>query len=205
MDIPGMLIDGRLVHGSERLPVHNPATGERLADALAALADKAVVGDGLEQGVTMGPLQNAAQKQKVLAMLGEAERAGARVHRGRAPDGPGNFLPPAIVAEATDALTLVAEEQFGPALPIVSYTDEAALVAALNRSPYGLGASIWSADGDRAERLALELDAGTVWINGHMDLDPAIPFAGARQSGLGTEFAETGLMEFLAPKVINRH
>jgi acyl-CoA reductase-like NAD-dependent aldehyde dehydrogenase len=107
------------------------------------------------------------------------------------------------VRDITDGTRLVDEEQFGPVLPVIKYSDpEDALVRA-NASPYGLGGSIWSSDIDRAIGFAERMDAGTVWVNKHIDLAPHIPFGGAKQSGIGVEMGEEGLAEFTQLQVIN--
>ena len=115
----------------------------------------------------------------------------------------GYFIRPTIVRDITDGTRLVDEEQFGPVLPVIKYSDpEDALVRA-NASPYGLGGSIWSSDVDRAIGFAERMDAGTVWVNKHIDLAPHIPFGGAKQSGIGVEMGEEGLAEFTQLQVIN--
>ncbi|HUD49930.1 aldehyde dehydrogenase family protein, partial [Parvibaculum sp.] len=93
--------------------------------------------------------------------------------------------------------------QFGPVLPVISYSDPEDAVARANASPYGLGGSIWSSDLDRAYALAEKMDSGSVWVNKHAELAPNIPFGGAKQSGLGTELGEEGLAEFTQLKIIN--
>jgi acyl-CoA reductase-like NAD-dependent aldehyde dehydrogenase len=97
----------------------------------------------------------------------------------------------------------VDEEQFGPVLPVIKYSDPEDAVARANASPWGLGGSVWSGDTERAYALAEKLEAGTVWINKHAELDPTLPFGGAKQSGIGTELGQEGLREFTQLKVIN--
>ncbi|MFP6639184.1 MAG: aldehyde dehydrogenase family protein, partial [Myxococcota bacterium] len=97
----------------------------------------------------------------------------------------------------------VDEEQFGPVLPIIKFSDPEEALARVNRTPEGLGGSVWAADIEAAHALAVRLDAGTVWINQHADLDPGIPFSGAKQSGIGTELGREGLEEFTQRKVVN--
>lgn len=179
------------------------ALHDRLADELAALARQAIVGDGMAQGTTMGPLQNAAQRDRVRDLIDEARQGGAQIDSPPAPCEEGYFLPPTIIRNADPMSRIVTEEQFGPALPLVKYDSLDDVITQVNAAPFGLGASVWSRDTVRARSVADKIDAGTVWINGHMDLDPAIPFAGAKQSGLGTEFGQMGLEEFMAIKVIN--
>jgi len=193
---------GQVCIAMKRLYVHE-SIYDAMCDELAALADAAVVGDGLEQGTQLGPLQNKMQYDKVLELIADSRQHGNIIAGGGTPDRPGYFIRPTIVRDITDGSRLVDEEQFGPVLPVIKYSDpEDALVRA-NASPYGLGGSIWSSDLDRAYALAERMDSGTVWINKHSELAPNIPFGGAKQSGLGVELGEEGLMEFTQLQVIN--
>ncbi len=175
---------------------------DALCTELAKLAEEAIVDDGLKQGVQIGPLQNRAQYAKVLDFLEDAQAHG-KVIAGGALDRPGYFVRPTIVRDISDGTRLVDEEQFGPILPVIRYTDPEDALARANASPWGLGGSIWSRDRDAARRLASRMDAGTVWINKHLDFGPNIPFGGTKQSGVGVEFAEEGLHEFTQLHVIN--
>ncbi|MBP2308459.1 aldehyde dehydrogenase family protein [Azospirillum melinis] len=194
---------GQVCLAIKRLYVH-----ERRYDAicaeLAALAEAAVVGDGLLPDVRIGPLQNRAQYDKVLGFLEEAGRDGRIIAGGAVTGGPGWFIRPTIVRDIADGARLVDEEQFGPILPVIKVTGIDDAVRRANASPYGLGASVWSSNPDRAYEVACRLEAGTVWINTHLDFGPTIPFGGAKQSGLGVEFAEEGLAEFTQLTIINR-
>ncbi|RTR15078.1 aldehyde dehydrogenase family protein [Azospirillum griseum] len=180
---------------------------DRIYDALTAelagLAEAAVVGDGLDPDVRIGPLQNRAQYEKVLGFLTDAARDGTIIAGGAVTDRPGYFIRPTIVRDIQDGARLVDEEQFGPILPVIRVTDAEDALRRANASPYGLGASVWSSDPTRAAAVAQRLEAGTVWINTHLDFGPTIPFGGAKQSGIGVEFAEEGLAEFTQLTVIN--
>jgi len=107
------------------------------------------------------------------------------------------------VRDITDGSRLVDEEQFGPVLPVIRYSDAGDAVARANNSEYGLGGSIWSPDLDAAYELATRMESGTVWVNKHADLAPNIPFGGAKGSGIGVELGEEGLAEFTQLQVIN--
>ena len=108
-----------------------------------------------------------------------------------------------MIADLDDEARLVADEQFGPVVPVLRFSDEGEAIARANSGPYGLGASIWSRDSDRARALARDLDAGTVWINQHVAIQPDIPFSGAKQSGIGVEGGIEGVLEFTRLQVIN--
>jgi acyl-CoA reductase-like NAD-dependent aldehyde dehydrogenase len=193
---------GQVCIAMKRLYVHDSIYDE-MCDELARLADAAVIGDGLEQGAQYGPLQNKAQYDKVLALIEEARTQGAIIAGGVAPDRVGYFIRPTIVRDITDGTRLVDEEQFGPVLPVIKFTETSDAVDRANASPYGLGGSVWSSSVTRAHEVAEQLDCGTVWINKHADLAASIPFAGAKSSGFGVELGEEGLREFTQLQVIN--
>ncbi len=178
---------------------------DALCDELAEIARSKKVGDGTEAGVELGPLQNKNQYEKVLAIIADAAEKGTIIAGGAALDRPGYFIEPTIVRDIAEGARLVDEEQFGPALPVIKFSDPNEALARINRSAEGLGGSVWSSDSDAAHALAVRLDAGTVWVNKHGDLDPGIPFSGAKQSGVGTELGREGLEEFTQRKVINIH
>ncbi|NKJ45053.1 aldehyde dehydrogenase family protein [Novosphingobium sp. SG720] len=176
---------------------------DALCVELARIAEEAVVDDGLKQGAQIGPLQNRAQYDKVRALLETARSDGTIIAGGEVLDRPGYFIRPTIVRDISDGARLVDEEQFGPILPIIRYDDPDDALARANASDMGLGGSIWSSDRDVAHDLAMRMEAGTVWINKHLDFGPTVPFGGAKQSGLGVEFAEEGFHEFTQIHVIN--
>jgi acyl-CoA reductase-like NAD-dependent aldehyde dehydrogenase len=185
----------------KRLYVHE-SIYDRMCEELTSLAEAAVVGDGLEQGTQLGPLQNRMQFEKVKEILEDARRHGKVLAGGDVP-GKGFFIRPTIVRDIEDGTRLVDEEQFGPVLPVIKYSDPEDALARANASPYGLGASVWSSNPDRAMAMAERMDVGTVWINKHSELAAHIPFGGAKESGLGVEMGEEGLAEFTQLQVIN--
>lgn len=194
--------NGQVCIALKRLYVHE-SIYEEMCTEMAALADAAIMGDGLEQGTQMGPLQNKMQYDKVKDILDDARQHGTVIAGGEVPDQPGYFIRPTIIRDVKDGTRIVDEEQFGPVLPMISYSDADEIIERVNSGDYGLGGSIWSSDVDKAYALANKMDSGTVWINKHGELDPAIPFGGAKMSGLGTELGEEGLAEFTQLKIIN--
>ena len=194
--------NGQVCIAIKRLYVHDTIY-DAMCNELARLADAAVVGDGLEQGTTHGPLQNKAQLEKVLSILDDARKVGNVVAGGTRPDRPGYFLRPTIVRDLREGTRLVDEEQFGPVLPVIRFTDDEDALTRANNTPYGLGGSIWSGDVERAAGLAERMDAGTVGINQHVGVDADVPFGGSKQSGIGTELGKEGLLEFTQLKVIS--
>ena len=170
---------------------------------LVRLADAMVVGDGALPGSMMGPLQNVMQFEKVKALLDGARTRGTILAGGAALDRPGYFIAPTIVAAQEDSDPLVSEEQFGPVLPVLRYRDLDDAISRVNDSIYGLAATIWSSSEARAREIAARIDAGTVWINQHLAMDPSIPFRGAKQSGIGGELGLAGLHEYTQAHVVN--
>jgi acyl-CoA reductase-like NAD-dependent aldehyde dehydrogenase len=193
---------GQVCLAIKRVYVHD-SIYDAVCDALARRADEAVVGDGLEQGTQIGPVQNRMQYEKLKHFLESARRDGTIIAGGTLLDGPGYFIRPTVVRDITDGAELVDQEQFGPVLPLIRYTDPQDALARANASPYGLGGSVWSSSVPRAREIAARMDAGTVWVNRHLDLMPYIPMSGAKHSGIGVEFGEEGLAEYTQLHVLN--
>ncbi len=193
---------GQVCIAIKRAYVHD-SLYDAMCDELAELAEKAVVGDGLQQGVQLGPIQNKTQYERVLGIIESAKQDGKVIAGGEPVAGPGYFIRPTIVRDIADGTRLVDEEQFGPVLPVIRFDDPEEALKRANSSEYGLGGSIWSPDLDKAYDLATRMESGTVWVNKHADLAPNIPFGGAKGSGIGVELGEEGLAEFTQLQVIN--
>ncbi len=184
---------------------------ERLAawrDALTDSLARAVVGDGLEAGVTMGPVHTKGARDRVEAMVADAADSAADVVRPATVTQPGlgwTVSPALVVAPDPDA-ALVREEQFAPALPLLPYRRLDDAVAAANDTAFGLCASVWSEDTDLADSVADRLRAGTVWTNAHgmAAMDHLAPMGGWGESGLGVEMGVEGMSAFTRPRVHRR-
>ena len=197
-----MLNAGQVCLAAKR--VYAPkALYEELCDALAKLANEAVVDDGEKQGTQIGPIQNRAQFDKIKEFLADAHANGTVIAGGAPLGRDGFFIAPTIVRDIPDNARLVREEQFGPVLPILSYDDIDDAIARANDSDFGLGGTIWTSNPERAVAIALRIDSGTVWINKHLDLPFDVPFGGAKQSGFGAELGREGLEEFTQSKIVN--
>ena len=193
---------GQVCLAIKRAYVHESIYDE-VVEHLSTLAKAAVVDNGLHQGTTMGPMQNKMQYEKVKNFLEIARVDGRIVTGGEVLDKPGFFVLPTIVADIDNRSLLVQEEQFGPILPVVKYASPQEALKNANASPWGLGGSVWGPDRDAARSIALQMETGTAWINKHLDFGPTIPFGGAKQSGIGAELAEEGLLEFTQLHIIN--
>ncbi|MCI4592430.1 aldehyde dehydrogenase family protein [Sphingobium sp. BYY-5] len=172
-------------------------------DELAKLAKEAIVDDGAKQGTTIGPVQNKMQFDKVSALIADAKQRGTVLAGGEPLNRPGYFIAPTIVRDLDEDAPLVREEQFGPVLPVLKYDDIDDVIARANDSDYGLAGTVWGKDVARATEIAMKIDTGTVWVNQHLAIDANIPFRGVKQSGLGGELGEAGLLEYTQAHIVN--
>jgi acyl-CoA reductase-like NAD-dependent aldehyde dehydrogenase len=193
---------GQICLGAKRLYVHD-SQYDQICEELGRLARASVVGDGLKQGTQMGPLQNKAQFEKVKGYLEDAKRNGKIVAGGEVLSRKGYFIQPTIVRDIPDDARLVTEEQFGPIVPVLRYSDVDDVIARANDSEYGLGGTVWAKDLDRAFQVAARIDTGIVWINKFLDVSLDVSFGAAKQSGVGNEFGQEGLEAFTQAKIIN--
>jgi acyl-CoA reductase-like NAD-dependent aldehyde dehydrogenase len=194
---------GQTCAALKRLYVHD-SVYDAVVEALADVARQTPMGNGLDENNVLGPLQNQQQFDIVNRLVEDAKAHGGRIVTGGSPAtelGP-LFYPITLVADVSDGLALVDEEQFGPALPIIRYTDVEDAIASANRLDAGLGGSVWG-DRDEARSVAARIQAGTVWINSHGGVHPMIPFGGVKGSGYGLEFGVEGLKSVAVPQVIN--
>ena len=191
--------NGQTCAAMKRLYVHESVYD----DVCAALTDFAAnipVGDGQDESSILGPIANQMQFDKVKRLVDDAKTQG-RVLLGGEP-GEGLFFPPTLIADLSHEAPLVAEEQFGPALPIIKYSDVEDAIRMANDSENGLGGSVWSSDIARAKEIASRMQCGSVWINKHGAIQPNAPFGGVKSSGIGVEFADEGLAEYTDIQVV---
>jgi acyl-CoA reductase-like NAD-dependent aldehyde dehydrogenase len=168
-----------------------------VVEALVVRAKAASIGDGSQEGVDLGPLTSSMQLDRVAGLVDDAVASGAKVATGgHRIDGPGHFYEPTVLTELNDGVRIVDEEQFGPALPVMSYRDLDDVVERANRTHFGLGASVWTADLERGTAVARRIDAGTAWVNTHQSAVPGQPFGGLKWSGIGLEGGPWGLIAF---------
>ncbi len=195
----GFINNGQTCASMKRLYVHEDVYDE-VCDALVDFARTVPMGDGMSEDSILGPIQNQMQFDKVKRLVDAGKREGRVLLGGEA--GEGLFFPATIIADLDNDNPLVAEEQFGPALPIIKYSDLDAAIAQANASDNGLGGSVWSKDIDKAKEIALRMECGSVWINKHGAIQPNAPFGGVKKSGIGVEFGEDGLQEYTDIQVV---
>ncbi|MFT4213938.1 MAG: aldehyde dehydrogenase family protein [Microbacterium sp.] len=195
---------GQTCAAMKRLYVHDSVYDD-VVDALAAIAAQMPMGPGLDENNVLGPLQNRSQFDIVQRLVEDAKAHGARIVTGGepAPELGELFFRPTIIADVTDGVAIVDEEQFGPVLPVIRYSDVDDAFARANAAEVGLGASVWSSDPDEARKHALRMQSGTVWINSHGGLHPMVPFGGVKGSGYGLEFGVEGLKSVAVPQVVS--
>jgi succinate-semialdehyde dehydrogenase/glutarate-semialdehyde dehydrogenase len=169
--------------------------------------EKLKVGNGLEQGILLGPLHTAAQRAEVEDQVGDAVKRGARVLvGGKRPSGEpfekGNFYQPTVLVDVDEQSKVVTEEVFGPALPVIRVKDLDEAIEKANNSIYGLGSSIWTRDINKANEAAERLEAGYTWVNSPQIIFDELPFGGVKQSGVGKEHGNEALDYYMETKSV---
>lgn len=195
---------GQTCAALKRLYVHE-SVYDAVCEELTKVAAAMPMGVGTDENNVLGPLQNKKQFDIVADLVEKAKKGGGRVLLGGNPDPnqKGYFYPTTLVADLDNDNALVQVEQFGPALPIVKYSDIDQAIEWANGLDVGLGGSVWSGSKEKALEVASRIEAGTVWVNSHGGVHPMVPFGGAKQSGYGLEFGVEGLKALGTPQVIN--
>lgn len=161
------------------------------------------MGDPMQEGVKLGPLARADLRRNVHRQVQDAVKAGARVLTGgKIPAGRGNFYPPTVLIDLPPEAAIGKEEFFGPIAVIYAFKSDEEAVELANGTDFGLGASIWTRDLERAKRLASGIECGMVFINDIVHSDPRVPFGGVKASGIGRELGAPGALELTNPKLI---
>lgn len=194
---------GQFCAAIKRLYVHESLYGA-VRDRLLMLMESAVAGSPFDPASTMAPLQSQAQLDRVRGFVDDAASRGCTVHQTPFPaDTKGYFMAPALVEGCSAGMPLVDEEQFGPVLPIMPFTNEDEVLALANAGEYGLGGSVWSTDVERAIAIASRLESGSAWVNQHGAYSAGLPLPFAKQSGLGMDYAHFGVLEHARAMLIN--
>lgn len=189
-------LSGQLCFCIKRVYVHESIYGAFLA-AFVDFAQALKVGGPADADAVVGPIQNSMQYAKLLDMY-KATLGSEPAKTGTS----GYFLPPTVVDNPPEDSRLVVEEQFGPIVPLLKWSDEEDVLKRANASLMGLGGSVWSADLKRAERMTRQLEAGTVWVNTHFEVGPQVAFGGHKHSGIGVESGLDGLKAWCNAQVV---
>lgn len=180
----------------KRLYVH-----EKIYDAflekLVAFVKNFKVGEGTDPDVFVGPVQNKMQFEKAKDLFSSITTENLKaVLGGSIEDSHGYYIHPTIIDNPPEGSRVVQEEPFAPILPVMKWSDEDDVIKKANALDTGLGSSVWSKDLDRAQRIADQMQSGSVWVNSHFEVAPNVPFGGHKQSGMGVEWGLTGLLGY---------
>jgi succinate-semialdehyde dehydrogenase/glutarate-semialdehyde dehydrogenase len=194
---------GEACTAANRFYVHEKVHGEfakKLSDKMAALK----MGNGLDDGVALGPLINEAGRDKVVELVDDAVKRGAKILTGgKKPEGPGFFYPATVIDNVPDGAKMLNEEIFGPVASIQTFKSDDEAIRRANDTEYGLVAYLYTKDLSRGMRVSEQLEFGMIGLNRGLVSDPAAPFGGMKQSGIGREGAHEGLMEFLETQYVS--
>lgn len=198
----GFLHSGQICAAGERFFVHRSRI-DPLLDALSQRLSQLKVGSPLDEATQFGPVANKPHQQKLAELFATARDEGSQIiHGGQIGEGPGCFVEPTVILAKAASDTLLNQETFGPVATFLPYDDEDELLHLMNATPYGLSASLWTNDLGKAMRLVPEIQAGTLWVNMHTLLDPAVPFGGIKASGIGREFGSAFIDDFTELKSV---
>jgi len=194
---------GQICVAAKRVYIHEDIYDE-LSAALADYAKTVIVGDGAQQGTGVGPIQNKKQFDRVCELIEDAKDKGYKFLTGGDvdPSGTGYYVPITILDNPPEDARIVAEEQFGPVMPLMKFSTVDEVIERANNSDYGLAGAVWTGNPEKGIEIAEQLETGTVWINEYLHLSPMAPFGGHKQSGFGAEYGIEGLKEFTYAQVI---
>lgn len=191
---------GQVCSAGSRLYVHRSRYDEAV-EKVKAIAESIKLAPSLDPTGVMGPVISAGQRDSIMGYIDQGITQGAKlITGGTIQDSPGHFIQPTLFADCTNDMTIVQEEIFGPVLVMAPFDTEEEAMTLANDSIFGLAASIWTKDLSRAHRLIPQMDAGSVWVNIHDPGDPAMPFGGFKQSGIGNDLGPEQLEHFLETK-----
>jgi acyl-CoA reductase-like NAD-dependent aldehyde dehydrogenase len=193
---------GQICMNIKRIYVHE-SIYDKFLSAVTDFLDKMKTGDFSDTEAFFGPIQNKMQFNKLQKLYGQIETQGWKRAYGDVPttkSGKGYYMPPVVIDNPPEDSEIVQTEPFGPIVPLLKWSSEEDVIARANASALGLGASVWSKDVPRAQRMAEQLEAGSIWVNTHFEVAPNVPFGGHKQSGIGMDWGEVGLKGWCNPQ-----
>lgn len=198
----GFLNQGQVCAAASRIYIHR-SRFDQVVEGVAAAAAGMTIGAGMDLNAQVNPLVSAKQQQSVCRYLDIAREEGARIVTGGGkPELPGYFVQPTVLTNVSHRNTVVREEIFGPVLVAMPFDTAEEAIQLANDTPYGLASSIWTNDLSLAMNVIPQIQAGTVWVNSHIPLDPNLPFGGHKQSGMGREFGRAAVESFTELKSV---
>lgn len=196
------LNSGQVCAAASRIYIHEKNYAA-IKDAVIGAVKGLVIGSGLDEKVQIHPVTSLKQKESILCHIQTAKNEGAEVHSADISNHThGFFVPPTVVTDAKTGNSILKQEVFGPVITLVSFKDADEAIALANDSEYGLAASLWTNNLNNTMNMVPKIQAGTVWVNSHVPLDPAMPFGGVKQSGIGREFGKTSVESFTETKTV---
>ena len=195
--------NGQSCIAAKRFIVHSSIIdqfGQKFAEAIGNLK----VGDPINPEVDIGPMANIGEFELIKSQIDDAKNNNAKfLTGGEVLDQPGYYVTPAVVTNVNSNMRIIKEEVFGPVAPLIAFETEEEAIKIANSTEFGLGASVWSKDEELARRIAINLQAGSVFVNSFVKSDPRMPFGGVKKSGIGRELSKYGLKEFVNVKGLN--
>jgi aldehyde dehydrogenase (NAD+) len=197
---------GQICTATSRILVQRDIYPDFIAKYKETVSSVSKIGSQWDESTFQGPQVSQAQLDRILAYVQTGQKEGATLTMGGKAcpiNGKGFFVEPTVFTDVTDSMAIWKEEVFGPFAVIGTFEDEAEAIAKANASEYGLGASVFTRDLEKAHRVAADIEAGMVWVNSSQDSDPRIPFGGVKQSGIGRELGEAGLEAYTQIKAVH--
>ncbi|UNM97463.1 aldehyde dehydrogenase family protein [Ignatzschineria rhizosphaerae] len=200
--IGAFLNSGQVCAAASRIYLHENIY-EEVKTELSKVIKNLVVGDGLDEKTQISPVVSAKQQASIKAHIAKAKAEGATILSGAIPeDSTGFYIPPTIITDIKPSARILVDEVFGPVVALIPFKETQEVIKLANETEYGLAASIWTHNLNEAMQIVPKIEAGTVWVNAHVLIDPAMPFGGVKQSGIGREFGKTAVESFTELKSV---